>query len=455
MSYKPLVLVTAPVGTRSGYGSHSRDICRSLIAMDKFEIKIWPVRWGSTPQNALDQKNPKDIPIIERLLSSPNVKHQPDIHIHIVVPNEFQQLGKYNIGITAGLETTVCPPEWIEGLNRMDLNIVPATFIKQMIEPLRFDKIDKGTQKKIGVISSDNPMEVLFEGADVDIYKPVRDFSKDLVDEFKGIKEDFCFLFVGHWLQGSLGHDRKDLGMLIKTFLETFKNQSKQPALIIKTSGATPSILDREDIVNKINHIKSNIDGKLPSIYFLHGDLEDEEMNEMYNHPKVKAHVSFTHGEGFGRPLLEASLSGKPVIAPNWSGHIDFLNHDAVLLPGSLNEVKKESFPKGMHIKGTKWFTVNYNYASKFLKEVFDNYSKYTVKGKKLAIVNQTKFSLDAMTKKFEEILDKHLPKFQEPAKKVELTLPKLKRVGEEKKKPSSSLPNLKKIELPKLKKVK
>ena len=117
MSYRPLVLVTAPVGTRSGYGSHSRDICRSLIDMDKFEVKIWPVRWGNTPQNALSEENPQDVPIIERLLESPNMDRQPDIHFHIVVPNEFQPIAKYNVGITAGLETTVCPPEWIEGLN--------------------------------------------------------------------------------------------------------------------------------------------------------------------------------------------------------------------------------------------------------------------------------------------------------------------------------------------------
>ena len=118
---KPLVLVTAPVGTRSGYGSHSRDIVRSLIAMDKFDVKIWPVRWGSTPQNALSEDNPTDVPIIKRLLNNPDMRRQPDIHFHIVVPNEFQPLAKYNIGITAGLETTVCPPEWIEGLNRMTL----------------------------------------------------------------------------------------------------------------------------------------------------------------------------------------------------------------------------------------------------------------------------------------------------------------------------------------------
>ena len=171
-------------------------------------------------------------------------------------------------------------------------------------------------------------------------------------------------------------------------------------------------------------------------------------MNGLYNHPKVKAHVSFTHGEGFGRPLLEASLSEKPVIAPKWSGHVDFLNDkDAVLLPGSLNNVSKKSLMKGMHVEGTQWFTVNYNYASKVLKDVFDNYNKYLVKSKRLAIKNQTKFSLDSMTKKFEEILDKYLPTLDVQPQQVNLKLPKLKKI--EKKE------NFPKLELPKLKKVK
>ena len=444
---KPLVLVTAPVGTRSGYGSHSRDICRSLINMDRFDVKIWPVRWGGTPQDALDEKNPNDVPIIQRLLDNPNLDRQPDIHFHIVVPNEFQVVGKYNIGITAGLETTVCPPEWIEGLNRMDLNIVPSKFVKESVNKSVFDKHDQNTKQKIDEIKNVKPIEVLFEGADTETYKPTKEFSKDLVDELKGIEEDFCFLFVGHWLQGGLGNDRKDLGMLIKTFLETFKNKMKQPALLLKTSGATPSILDREDILSKLKQIKSTVKGKLPNVYVLHGDLSDEEMNGLYNHPKVKAHVSFTHGEGFGRPLLEASLSEKIVIAPNWSGHVDFLdNTNAVLLPGGLNKVSKKSLQKGMHVEGTQWFTVNYNYASKSLKDVFNNYSKYTIKAKRLAIKNQTKFSLDGMTKKFEEILDKHLPKFEEQPQQVNLKLPKLKKVGENKDFPKLELPKLKKV---------
>ncbi len=441
---KPIMVVTAPVGTRSGYGAHSRDICRSLIALDKYDVRIWPVRWGNTPQNALSEQNPKDIPIIQRLLKSPEVERQPEYHVHIVVPNEFSAIGKYNIGITAGIETTLCPPIWLEGLNRMNLNIVPANFVKETIDRSVYDKANEQGQK-VAQVKCERPIEVLFEGADTDIYGVTKEFSNDLLAEFETIKEDFCFLFVGHWLQGNSESDRKDVGSLVRTFIESFKDKKNQPALILKTSGASPSILDREEIIKKIDDIRNSIDGKLPPIYILHGDLRDEEINQLYNHPKVKAHVSFTHGEGFGRPLLEASLSEKPVIASKWSGHIDFLTRDSVLLPGDLINVPKDALPKEFRVDGAQWFRVNYQYAKSIFQDVHKNYQSYLMGAKKQSIMNKTKFSLDAMTEKLDKILTKHLPNFDiQPApQKVDIKLPKLKKV----KQPS-------KIKLPKLKKV-
>ena len=129
-SYKPTVLVTAPVGTRSGYGSRSRDVVRALIATDKYDIHIQPVPWASTPQNALVADDPKDKQIIS--LIKPMEK-QPDVHIHIVVPNEFTPVGKYNIGITAGLETTIIPQSWVEGCNRMNLVLCSSKFTRDVI----------------------------------------------------------------------------------------------------------------------------------------------------------------------------------------------------------------------------------------------------------------------------------------------------------------------------------
>ena len=443
---KPLVLVTGPPATRSGYGAHTRDLIWALIGMDKFYIHINSLRWGNTPMNALDENNPKDKLIIDRLMTSNSLPRQPDIHFQVSVPNEFTQVGKYNIGITAGMENTIPKPEWIEGLNRMDVNIAVSEFVKSTFASAVYDKLDDKTKQKVGEVKLMKPMEVLFEGADLNIYKKTKEFSKELVDEMKSIPEKFVFLYTGHWLQGDLGQDRKDTGMLVKTFLETFKNKKRKPALLLKTSGSSFSIIDRNEILKKIEDIKALVSGDLPNIYILHGDLLDEEMNELYNHPKVKAHITFTHGEGFGRPLLEACFSEKPIIAPNWSGQVDFLNKsNAVLLPGILTDVHKSAIPKEMLQENSQWFTVNYQYASKVMIDVFKNYKKYTLNAKKLAIVNKGKFSLAAMNKKFENILNKYLPKFEQQPQAVNLKLPKLKKVG-------NNEPT--KMKLPKLKRI-
>ena len=443
MSYKPLCLVTAPVATRSGYGAHSRDICRALIKLDRYDVRIWNVRWGSTPMNALIKDDPNDKIIIDKLIDNPNLPRQPDIHIHIVIPTEFQPMAKYNIGITAGLEMTVCPPQWIEGMNRMNMNIVPSTFVKNIMSTIAYDVQDEQTKQKKGELKNEKPIEVLFEGTDTNIYKKTNEFSKELLEELKKVDDTFNFLYVGHWLAGGLGKDRKDTGMLLKVFLETFKNMKKQPGLIMKTSGAGFSVLDREDILKKIEEIKHNVDGKLPNVYFLHGDFTDDEMNQLYNHPKVKAHITLTHGEGFGRPLLEATISQKPVIAPNWSGHVDFLTKNlAVLLDGELQNVEKGAVPDDMLTEGAQWFTVNYQQTSAVMKDVYKSYRKYTLNAKKLGVVNKSKFSLNAMTQELGKILDKYVPEFP---KEVQLNLPKLKKVGSS---------ETQKIKLPKLKKV-
>ena len=441
------MLITGPVATRSGYGSHSRDLVRALIAMDKFDIHINSLKWGNTPMNALDDKNPNDKIILDRIIYDNNLPRQPEVHIQISVPNEFTPLAKYNIGITAGIENTAPKPEWVQGMNKMDMNIVPSKFVKGVFESVTYEEMDEQTKQKIGELRIIKPIEVLFEGADTNIYKVVKDISEEFKAEMSEIPEKFIFLYTGHWLQGGLGEDRKDTGMLLKTFLETFKNKPRPPALLMKTSGATFSIIDRNEIRQKIEDIKDTVTGKLPPVYFLHGDLTDEEMNEMYNYPKVKAHITFTHGEGFGRPLLEASLSEKIVIASDWSGHKDFLNkNNSVLLPGAMTNVHQSALPKEMLVEGAQWFTINYQYASQVMKDVVKNTRQYNMKAKRQAMYNRVNFSMNKMTKDFGKILDKYLPKLEEQPQLVDLKLPKLIKVGDKSKPPKLKLPKLKKI---------
>jgi len=436
---KPLILVTAPVQTRSGYGNHARDICRALIESDKYEVAIQSVPWGSTPLNALDPNDPSHKEIEKRLLRQPQLPKQPEVHLHIVIPNEFKQFGQKNIGMTAGIESTVPPAEWIDGCNRMDKVIFTSEFSKKGFTDIKFDKLDKNTKQKVGEVRLERPSEVLFEGADTNVYKETNQFSDRMKNEFSKINEDFCFLFVGHWLQGNLGEDRKDIGMMIKTFLLTFKDMKNPPALVLKTSGASFSVMDRVDMKKKVNQIKDTVKAdKLPNIYLIHGDLTDDEMNEMYNHPKVKAHLTFTHGEGFGRPLLEASFSGKPIIAPISTGQADFLDREYTIeIPHVMTKVAPNAFPKEYVTPDSQWSTVKYSVASALMRDVFKNYGKYKIRGKKQMIVNRENFSFESMKTKLIDMVESVM---SDIPKMVELKLPTLK------KEPT-------KLNLPKLKK--
>jgi hypothetical protein len=422
---KPTLIFQAPVATRSGYGDHARDILYSLWKLDKFDIKIISTRWGYTPMDALYYENEFHRWILENVVSG--VSQKPDIFVQVSVPNEFQPNGYYNIGITAGIETTHCAHDWILGCNRMDLLIVPSEHSKKSIADIVYNEADKSSGQVIRQHRLEKPMEIVFEGYDEEQFNSSNITTINELDE---IREEFCFLYVGHWLKGSFGEDRKNVGMMLKCFAIDFKNEATKPALILKTSHAGFSVRDREETIKKIKECLSNDFGKVP-VYLLHGDLSQQEMNTLYRHPKIKAMISFTKGEGFGRPLLEFSLTEKPVIVSNWSGHLDFLKNGAVLLDGELKEVH-ESAADQFLLKESKWFNVNVSKALPVIKDVYKNYEKYIPGSKKLAEENKLKYSIQKMTEEFNKVFEKHgvynkvQPKFQQ------LQLPKLKMLNKE-----------------------
>ena len=435
---KELLIISAPATSRSGYGDHSRDLIRSLIAMDRFDIQILDQRWGNCDRNALTDA---DTDITSRIMiTQPN--RQPDVWIQVTVPNEFQKVGKFNIGITAGMESDLVSKEWVDGCNRMDLVITTSEHSKQSFTNSVYQAIDNRTQQSVGEVKVDKPIEVLFEGLDTETFYKTDEIDVTIKEALDGVKEKFCYLIFGHWLQGDLTHDRKDIGGTLGTIIETFRKSSKKnrPGIILKTSGATFSVTDRETILSRLNQVFANYKkSELPNIYLLHGDLTQSEVNSLYNHPKVKAMVSFTHGEGFGRPLLEFSVTGKPILASNWSGHVDFLKH-SIKLAGELKPIHPSSVQGDMIIKESKWFYVNYGYASKLLKQVYTNYKDYVSDARKQARVSREEFNKVKMTEKFTEILDKYivkqvplqLPKLKKVEKKTEIKLPKLKKVTNE-----------------------
>lgn len=437
---KKFCVVSCPISTRSGYGARSRDFVRALIdARPNWDIQILSQRWGNTPMDALTPGEDDDL--LNRVITEKTDK-KPNVWIQITVPNEFKPVGDYNIGVTAGVETSVMPPECLEGMNRMDKILVSSNFTKEITTSSVFDKKDKTTNAHIGQLKIQKPVEVLFEGIDLEVYDNKAQPEKRIDDIFNDVKESFCFLFVGHWLKGNFSEDRKNVGGMVHTFLEVFKNKKNPPALILKTNKGSSSLTDRVYTKKLLQEIKDNVGGnRLPNIYLLNSDLTDWEMNALYNHPKVKAHVSFTRGEGFGRPLLEATISGKPMVVSAWSGHVDFLNKDMVTtIGGTLTNVHESAADKFL-LKEAKWFQIDYSLAGGTMRDIFDNYKKYLTKSRKHRQYTKDRFTWEHMRDLLSEQL-KEADESKVSPTQVGLELPKLKKKAQS-------------IELPKLKKVK
>jgi len=419
--------ISCPIDTYSGYGSRSRDLVKTIIESNKYDVKIIPQRWGNTSWGYIKDHSEKWGFLEQYLYKQPQLNQQPDIWAQITVPNEFQPVGKYNIGITAGMETTGVHHTWVEGVNRMNLTLVPSEHSKNSFINSHFQQQNPQGQV-VGEVKVNKPIEVLFEGVDLDTFISKKgNFPLE-------IKEDFAYLCVGHWLQGEFGEDRKNIGYTIKAFLEVFKNKKKAPALILKTPVGNSSYMGRDELVKRVEQLKSSVNAtRLPSIYILNGDLSEKQLNELYNHPKVKAFMMFTKGEGYGRPLLEFSLSKKPILTTNWSGHIDFLKKDfCCLVDGELKNVHPSAAQKDMILPEFQWFKPEDAQVGFYIKDVYENYKKYQELAKRQAYHSKENFSLSKMGEKLMEILEQNVP---EIAQEVKLELPKLQ------------LPKLKKID--------
>ena len=432
---KPLCVISCPIDTYSGYGARARDLVKAIIELkkDEWDIKILPQRWGECSWGFINDHSEEWSFLNRYLFLFPQLPAQPEIWIQHTVPNEFQPVGKYNIGVTAGIETTIVPADWLEGVNRMSTTWVSSKHSKKVFEDTKFEKKDQ-QGRALGILQLEKPMEIIFEGANLNVYKALD--KTEVKFDLDTVKEDFAYLFVGHWinLNSPMNEDRKNITLLIKAFYETFKNKQNKPALILKTSGAVSSYMDRDAVLKNIDSIKKTVNStNLPNIYLLHGEFTDIKMNELYNHSKVKAMVSLTKGEGFGRPLLEFSLTKKPIIASNWSGHIDFLHvKNNVLLGGNLTQVHP-SIANQFLLKESAWFSVNPPEVGEALTDVYKNYDKYLPGARKQGEYNKEKFSFNAM----KEVIKEQLVKIPEFPKQIQLKLPQLK-----------------KIELPKLNKV-
>ena len=336
MMNKKNVIIRAPLLTYSGYGTHSRQIFKWLLSRDDFEINTQIVPWGITPWMI----NPSlEGGLVEQIMSCSipmKSKEKFDISFQVILPNEWDpNLAFFNVGISACVETDICNPEWVECCNRMSAIIVPSVHTKKTLE----------NSGKLRV-----PIMVIAEA----YYDAIA--LKDLPPSKLELSTDFNFLLFGQLTGNNPENDRKNTFYAVKWLCETFHNDP-EVGVIIKTNSGTNTSIDR--MVTKrvlkqlINEVRK---GPYPRVHFLHGAMTPHEIASLYRHPKIKALVSLTRGEGFGLPLLEAATSGLPIIATNWSAHTEFLCKGKwIKLDYDLCEIPDTRIDNNIFMAGSKW----------------------------------------------------------------------------------------------------
>lgn len=335
------VLLRAPVLTLSGYGVHARQVARWLFEQEEvldLDIAVEPLNWGHT--GWLTDVEAEDGLVGRVLQAANNTKPFYDVTIQLQLPNEWNpMLGAFNIGITAGVETDRCNPAWIDAVNQMNLVIVPSEFVKK-------------TFLTSGNVTTDI---VVVPESFIDEVGTQDSCSIDL-----NLDTKFNFLVFGQITGNNPENDRKNLAYTIKWMAEVFAN-TPDVGVIIKSNLARNTKIDRAATTNMFTKLVEEVKvGVGPRFYLLHGNMKNQEVVGLYKHPKVKALLTLTHGEGYGLPILEAAACGLPVIAPDWSGHMEFLKHGKFLkLEHKLAPIHESRVDNQIFVQEAQWAYVN------------------------------------------------------------------------------------------------
>ena len=388
------LLVRGPVLSASGYGEHCRFLIRSLLKNPLCDLYVDNIKWGNL---GFDLSVYDEIPELKEIINNTKQilateKTFFDISVQVSIPNEFKNISPYNVGVTAGIETDRVSREWIEKCNEMDKIITISEHSKHTLQQTAY-------QVDSEVVQINTPISVV-------PYPVILEEKQEDID----LQLDTDFNFLLFCLMGT----RKNVESTIAWFVEEFRNEDV--GLVVKTAFINGTIKDRRHTEKHLKRVLDSLGDRKCKVYLLHGRLTGQEKNALYNHDKIKCLVSLTHGEGFGLPIFEAAYNGLPVIAPNWSGHVDFLNHDVVDKKGKtkkkglfskveyqVSEVQKEAIWDGVIPVGSKWcYPKKGSYKMK-LREVYKNYGTKLSQAKKLKEKVREKYEYDKLHNLFSD----------------------------------------------------
>ncbi len=374
------ILLEGPILTQSGYGEHTRLVFRSLNAQDGLELYVNPLNWGTTgwiSDDSLERRQMdnsiRNYGLLTNEARQQNTQPSFDLQVHVGIPNEFQKKAPYSICVTAGIETDRVSPEWIIQTHRgIDKIIVPSTHAATGFTETTFEIIQEDKNIKSLMSCKDIPIEV--------VPYPVKSINIENLD--LTLDTEFNFLSV------ALLGPRKNLENLIRWFVEEF-NEDETVGLILKVSRSSGSLMDKEHTREILKSLLAKYPDRKCKVYFLHGDLTEGELHSLYLRDDIHAYVTTTHGEGYGLPIFEAAYSGLPIIATNWSGHLDFLSAGFkeagkirekqlfAKVDYELKEIQKQAVWDKLLIKESKWAYPKEKSFKSQMRKVKQNYGMY------------------------------------------------------------------------------
>lgn len=331
------ILVRGPLLSESGYGNHARQVFRWLLKNhSNCEIRVQVLPWGNTSWY-VDPSAENGL-IGEIMKRSGPIDKKFDISFQIQLPNEWDpSVANTNVGVTAVVESDVCNPTWIEACNRMNVVVVPSTFCES-------------TLRKTGNVTS--PIHVIPESFIPEILEGESSIDLEL-------ETSFNFLILGTMTGNNPHNDRKNIFFALKWLCEEFANDP-DVGIVLKTNVGRGTRLDWPQVESVIRNVINEVrKGQFPKIHIIHGIMPSKEVAGLYTHPKIKALVAPTRGEGFGLPILEAAASGLPVATTEYSGHMDFMKHGKfVKFEYDMKEIHESRCDPHIWIKGSKWAEV-------------------------------------------------------------------------------------------------
>jgi glycosyltransferase involved in cell wall biosynthesis len=383
------ILLRGPSLTQSGYGVHCRQIAKWLFSKKDINVNCQALPWGDTPwiinfnsHNGLIEK------IMKATADISERQRKYDLSLQLQLPNEWDNnLANFNVGITAGVETTSCNPEWVDHCNKMDMVIVPSKHAAESLS--RTGQIKK-------------PLVVVPES----FCEEIENIDQEKIDSLPKFSTNFNFLVFGQITGDNPMNDRKNIFFTIKWLCEAFKDD-KDVGIVIKTNVGRNTHIDKKrttDIISAI--VRECRKSDFPKIHILHGEMHESDVAALYRHPQIKALVSLTRGEGYGLPLLEAAASELPIVATGWSGHLDFLNHGKYInISYALKEIHSSRVDDRIFIKGAQWAEASEDDFKKKIIKFRNNSASPKEWAKELSTIIRKNYSQEAISKQYDELL--------------------------------------------------